>query len=319
MSNNLTLKPIQQEYYLDVKEQFVELSDEQTYLVETAFAIQAFKKNPYLQGADAFSVRDAILNVCRTGLTLNPVLNYAYLVPRWNSKQRVLECHLEPGYQGLIKLATDQGAIVAIEVQLIFENDLVEVDLASDKKIVKHVPAWLLDKESGKIVGGYSKAKLKDGTIHVEIMKRKDIEDIREYSEAWKAFKDGKVKTCVWDERNTISQEMYRKTILKRHFKYLPKTYVPEELQKAIKLDNEQFDFPMSYGQATYIESLMQKAVIPEQREREIYQAMSVDSYTQKEAGEVIEYLLENQRDPISSGDNYQARDIVKKLDKDIN
>ena len=312
MNNNLV--PIQEDFYLSIQNQFVTQLDEESFRREVNFAIQLFKSNSYLQGCNAQTVLDAVLNISQTGLTLNPVLNYAYLVPRWSTKNNRLECNLDPGYQGLIKLATDTGSIKSIEVQLIYEGDLIEIDMASDKKVKKHIPYFLNGKEKGQIIAGYSLAQLTAGGVHIEIMSKKDIEDIRSYSESWKAFKAGKIHTCVWDEKNSASGEMYRKTILKRHFKYLPKSHVPEQLEKAIDLSNSDFDFPMNYNQATYIESLLMTSAIPEPKEREIYQAMATDDYSSKQAQEVIKYLKENQRDPVASGDHYNMGDIQNKL-----
>lgn len=312
MSQQLSV--LKEEFYAPIKNSFLSQSDEASFMREVNFAIQHFKANDYLQKCELQSVLNAVLNVSQTGLTLNPVLNYAYLVPRYNSKERRVECHLDPGYQGLIKLATDTGSIKSIEVQLIYEGDLVDIDMASPEKILKHVPYFLNQQEKGQIIAGYSLAELTSGGRHVEIMSKKEIEDIRGYSESWKAFKAGKVKSCVWDEKSGASGEMYRKTILKRHFKYLPKSHVPETLEKAIDLSNADFDFPMTYEQGNYIDTLLITAAIPEEREREIYQASQSHNTTQSEAREIIDYLKENQRDRIDSGDNYQATHVVNKL-----
>ena len=312
-----TLTVIQEEFYASIQDQFVKQLDDKAFKREVSFAVQILKANPYLQKCDANSVLNAVLNISLTGLTLNPVKKYAYLVPRYDNSKKALICNLDPSYQGLIKLATDTGSINSIEVQLIYEGDKVEIDMASDKKVISHIPYFLNDKDKGNIVAGYSLAQLNTGGRHVEIMSKKEIEDIRSYSESYKAFKAGKIKTCVWDERNSASQEMYRKTIIKRHFKYLPKSSSTPQLEEALKLGESDFDFPMSYNQATYIESLLMTCAIPENREREIYQAMAKDSYTSNEAGEVIEYLEQNQRDPVASGDYYNASDIQKKFDND--
>lgn len=313
MSKQLTV--LQQDFYAPIKTSFLSQSDEASFKREISFAIQHFDNNGYLQGCEQMSVLNAVLNVSQTGLTLNPVLGYAYLVPRWNSSKNRLECHLDPGYQGLIKLATDTGSIKSIEVQLIYEGDEIEIDMANPDKIVKHTPYFLCGKDKGKIIAGYSLAELTAGGRHVEIMSKQEIEGIRSYSESYKAYEKGKVKTSPWDEKNAAHGEMYRKTILKRHFKYLPKSHVPEQLETAISLSNQDFDFPMSYEQGNYIDSLMITAAIPPEREREIYQASQDSETTQKQAKEIITYLKENQRDPIASGDHYNAGQTIDKLE----
>lgn len=303
MSTEITCTSPQ--FYATIKKAFVGQMDEKKFNNEVGFAVQILKNNQYLQKMDGNSVLQAVLNVSQTGLSLNPVLNYAYLVPHKG------KCVLYPGYQGLVKLATDTGSVTSIEVNLIYEGDDVELDLASDKKVTKHIPYMLTDKEQGGIIGGYSLANLPDGSKHVEIMSRKDIENIREYSESYKGDVNKKTNYSPW---NTNEPEMFRKTILKRHFKYLPKSDKNEMLVKAIELDNKDYDFPMSYEQGNYIESLLMSCAIQVEHEREIHQRLHANDFTTNQAKECIEYLLENQVDPIQNGAIYTQTDIKNKL-----
>ena len=292
-----------------IKGQFTRQIDEKAFRREINFAIQLLRKNSALQNCEAQSVLDAVLNISQTGLTLNPVYKYAYLIPRRG------KCTLEPGYQGLIKLACESGTIISISVNLVYEGDKAEVDLASDKKIISHKPYMTLGNEKGAIVWGYSIAHLSDGSNHIEVMSRADIESVREYSESWKAFKSKGAHT-IW---NTEEAEMFRKTILKRHFKYLPKTD-SEHLAKALELDNQDYDFPASYEQGNQIESLLMSAAIPEKTERQIYRALHDNEFTSKRASEAIAYLSDNQADHIDGGKTYNQGDIKRKLEglKDI-
>jgi len=303
MENQLTV--VSPQFYASIKKTFVSLSSEKKFNNEVAFAVQILKNNPFLQRMSVESVLQSVLNVSQTGLSLNPVLNYAYLVPHKG------KCVLYPGYQGLVKLATDTGSVTSIEVNLIYEGDEIELDLSSDKKVSKHVPYLFTGKDKGKIIGGYSLANLPDGSKHVELMSAKDIEDIREYSESYKGDKNKGTTYSPW---NTSESEMYRKTVLKRHFKYLPKSDKNEQLTKAIELDNKDYDFPMSFEQGNYIESLLLSSAINVKHEREIHQRLHANDFTQSQAKECIEYLKENQIDAISSGNHYSATDIVNKL-----
>ena len=302
--SNITV--LDKKFYKPIENQFISLIDENTFKKEVSFAVQALRKNSYLQRCDANSVLQSVLNISQTGLSLNPVLNYAYLVPHKG------KCVLYPSYQGLCKLATDTGSITSISCQLIFEGDLIDFDLASDEKVKKHVPYFLNGKDKGKILGGYSIALLKDGSKHIEYMTEQQILDIREYSESYKAYKNKKVTTCVWVDN---PEEMYRKTIVKRHFKYLPKSVVSEKFNKAIELDNSEYDFHMTYEQGNYIESLLLSCSLDQKTQDSIWGSLSNNSFTQKRAQECIEYLKDNQIDNISSGNgNYTQGDIQKKL-----
>jgi len=303
MSKEITC--VSPKFYAPIQKIFVSLANEKKFQSEVQFAVQIMKGNQYLQKMDGNSVLESVLNISQTGLTLNPVLNYAYLVPHKG------KCVLYPSYQGLMKLATDTGSVVSIEVNLIYEGDDVVLNLASNKKIESHIPYILTGKDKGRIIGGYSLANLPDGTKHVEIMSSQDINDVREHSESYKNDVSKGTKYSPW---NTYESEMYRKTILKRHFKYLPKTEQNESLIKAIELDNKDYDFPMSYEQGNYIESLLLNSALPMKHETEITQRLRSNDFTVSQAKECIEFLLNNQRDAIQSGHTYSATDIVNKL-----
>lgn len=310
MSN---LTPVQEDFYKPIKEKFVNQIDEKTFIREVNFAIQILKKNTYLQGASAESVLESVVNISQTGLTLNPVLKYAYLIPRKVKNQLV--CVLEPGYQGLIKLATDTDNITSIEVQLVYEGDDVEIDFSSDRKVKKHIPYLLTGKDQGKILFGYSIAILKDGNRHVEIMSLSQIHDVRGCSDSYKNYVNKKSKG-EWASSVWVSDEpeMCRKTIVKRHFKYLPKSD-NKKLEKAIELDNSDYDFPASFEQGNMIESLLLTSTIPNKVERQIHDTLYNGEFTKKRAEECIQYLKENQQDSITSGNgNYSQGDIQKKL-----
>lgn len=300
------LTPIQTGFYNSIKNSFIKQIDEKTFVKEINFAIQALKKNTYLQNCSQESILQSVLNVSQTGLSLNPVLNLAYLVPHRG------KCVLYPSYQGLCKLATDTGSVKSISCQLIYQGDEVDFDLASEQKIKKHIPAFLKGNQQGNILGGYSIALLDNGSKHIEYMTEKQLTDVREYSESYKAFKLGKVKSCVWDDNPF---EMRRKTIVKRHFKYLPKTHVSENLVKALELDNSEYDFPASFEQGNMIESLLLTSTIPHEVERQIHDTLYKGEFTKKRAEECIQYLQQNQQDPIQSGNgNYTQGDIQNKL-----
>ena len=307
----MNLLPITKEFYTPIKADFVKIANEKKFREEIIYAIQILKGNEFMQKCDGQSILDAVLNISQTSLTLNPILNEAYLVPHKG------KCVLYPSYQGLCKLATETGHIKSIECQLIYEGDDVVIDLATTERIKKHTPYILTGKPKGRVLGGYSIATIDDGHKHIEIMSEAQIHDVRKYSESFK--RDG-IKKTSYSPWNNFADEMYRKTIVKRHFKYLPKATVSEAMQKAIELDNKDYDFPATFEQGSYIESLLLSSSIPEKTEREIFRALHASEFTQSKAADCIEYLKDNQTDAIDAGGNYSQTDIQKKLQslKDI-
>lgn len=87
---------------------------------ECLFARQQILKNDFtlkVASQNGNSLQAAILNVAAIGISLNPASQHAYLVPRDGA------ICLDISYRGLVKLATDSGAIKWAKVELVYEND----------------------------------------------------------------------------------------------------------------------------------------------------------------------------------------------------
>jgi recombination protein RecT len=300
----LTLK----DQFSAIKPRFIDLTNPETYEKEVSFALQHINKNPALKKASTESKLEAVMNVAQVGLTLNPVLKLAYLVPRseYNGSQWITKACLEPSYQGLCKLITDTGSAKQIYSQLIYEGDEFEIILGTSPEVI-HKPRF----KSKDIIGAYMVAILTDGLKHVEFMTLEDLNEIRERSESYKAFKSKKIKSCVW---SSDFGEMARKTVIRRGVKYLPKTDLFDKLGAAIQLDEQ--DYTITSGQQDTIESLLLTANITHEAQQQFFRELPVMNASR--AREVIDYLSENQIDPITAGNNYSQSDINNKIKNEI-
>ena len=197
---------------------------------EADFAIQILSNNPYLMKCDPNSVKDSVVNVALTGITLNPALKFAYLVPR--KVKGDLKCILDISYMGMIKILTDAGAVKNVDAGVIYSNDKYDFRRGSDPYF-KHQPAL---SNRGEKIGAYAIAFLRDGGFQFEILGRDEIEKVRATSESYKN-EEGR-KFSPWE---TWEDEMWKKTVLKRLFKLLPKTNFSDQLIAAIshEYDNE--------------------------------------------------------------------------------
>ena len=195
---------------------------------EAGFAIQVLCNNPFLLKCDPDSIKHAVANVAMTGISLNPALKYAYLVPR-KSKEG-MKCILDISYIGMIKILTDAGAVKNVDAGVIYSNDKFDYRKGSDPYF-KHTPALA---NRGEMIGAYAIAFLRDGGFQFEVLGRDEIEKIRATSESWKN-EDGR-KYSPWE---TWEGEMWKKSALKRLFKLLPKTQFSEQLIAAISHDYE--------------------------------------------------------------------------------
>lgn len=304
MERQLTIK----DQFNTIKPRFTELLDEKTFNKEVSFALQHIGKNGQLKKATMESNLQAVLNIAQVGLSLNPVLKQAYLVPRSVKKGNswIVETHLEPSYQGLCKLVTDTGSAKSIVAQLVYKGDIFEVSLGTETN-VKHLPKF----ESKEITHAYMVATLADGSKMVEVMTYDDLQEIRERSESFKAYKSGKLKSCVWV---TDEGEMCRKTVLRRGIKYLPKTEMWDKLGTAVNLD--ELDYKATDNQIVMIEGLLNTSIIDHDEREWIEKELPTAS--QERARELIEYLQNNQQDAIQSGVNYSQTDIKNKLNKEL-
>jgi recombination protein RecT len=219
---------------------------------EAGFAIQILTGSPTLMKCEPETVRNAIVNIALTGLTLNPALKYAYLIPRKN------KCVLDISYMGMIKILTDAGAVKNVDAGVIYSNDKYDFRRGSDPYF-KHQPAL---SNKGQKIGAYAIAFLRDGGFQFEILGKEEIEKIRATSESF--ANDNARKFSPWE---TWEDEMWKKSALKRLFKLLPKTNFSDQLIAAISQDyaNETADLkPQEDKYAGMFEDIQDAQVIKE-------------------------------------------------------
>lgn len=171
------------------------------------------RKTPKLTKCSLPSLFSAVLQCSQLGLEPGNALGHAYLIPYADT------CQFIVGYRGMIDLARRSGQIISITAQTVYENDHFEFEFGLNEKL-KHVPA---DGERGRLVRVYALAKLKDGGYQFDVMSKEQVDKIRSRSKS----KDN----GPWV---TDYEEMAKKTVIRKLFKYLP---VSIELQKAAALD----------------------------------------------------------------------------------
>lgn len=296
--------------YSKVAERMTEVGlSKEDVLKEVSFALQIINKSAQLQKASQESKQSAVLNIAQTGLTLNPVMKLAYLVPRWDSQTRSTICCLEPSYQGLVKLLTDTGSIEAVNAQLVYEFDEFEMNAAEFDNPIHHKPKPFGDR--GKLIGVYAIALLPSGAKQAETMSVEQLYEIRERSESYKAFKAGKIKSCVW---TTDEGEMMRKTVVRRIVKYLPKSENYEKVSKVIELDER--DYKPSESYKTYVAELLASADIHDRLTFENYE-YEIENCTSSRLNEIANELQELQR-PSDRHSMKEINQIVKnKVDQE--
>jgi len=278
---------------------------------EISFALQHLDKNKSLQGCTPESKLKSVVNIASIGLTLNPVAKEAYLVPRWNSTIKGMECCLEPSYIGLVKLLTDTGSIESIICQIVYRNDKFSFNIADSLNPISHSPT-LVKSERGDMLGAYALATLPNGKKQAEWMDVSEINDIRDRSESWKAYSAGKISTCVW---LTDYTEMARKTVIRRIYKYLPRTEKMERVDNAIAIDNT--DYEITNEQIYIIDDLMDAVGIIDEEKK--FKRMEIQNYNASDAAKYIDELRGKLHDLQSNPDmvlNANQKTISKHIQK---
>lgn len=206
---------------------------------EAEFAMQILGKSTYLQGAHPASIKNSIVNCALTGITLNPVLKFGYLIPR--KVGGVLTCVLEPSYMGLCQILTNTGSVVTISATIVYEKEVASLQIQQGAGgYARHTP-YIGFEKPGKPVACYSKAILPSGIEHIELLRPWEWESIKLRSESVKSYNDkvSKGQTAYDTTWMTDEEEMIRKTCIKKHYKYLPKTEQAQRMATAIDLDHQ--------------------------------------------------------------------------------
>lgn len=199
---------------------------------ESQFAMQALQNNKYLNDAawkNKASLKNAIINVASIGISLNPALKHAYLVPRSIEKGKPASICLDISYMGLMHLAQQTGSILWGQAKLVYSGDTYENTGIDSAPMHKNNP-FKSNKDRGEVIGAYCTVKTSDGSYLTEEMNIDELNKIRNASKA----QNGPWKT--WPE------EMMRKSVVKRASKYWPKV---DRLREAVQIvdENEGIDF----------------------------------------------------------------------------
>lgn len=217
-------------------------------------ALNEVRRVPKLAQCNQASFLGAIMQLGALGLEPGGALGHAYLLPfdkkaQVNGKWTVVdtEVQLIIGYRGMIDLARRSGQILSLEARAVYAKDTFSVELGLDSNIT-HQPAWT-ETDRGPLTFAYAVAKLRDGGTQFDVMSRAEIERIRARSKA----KDSGPWITDFDE-------MAKKTVVRRLFKYLP---VSIEIQHAVGLD-EQAELGISQDNAGILAGDFSRVAAPD-------------------------------------------------------
>lgn len=184
-------------------------------------ALTELRKTPRLLQCSPESFCGAIMACSELGLEPGSSLGQIYLIPYGNVVQVIL------GYKGMIELARRSGSVVSICAREVHANDHFDLKYGLEEKL-EHTPK-LVDR--GELIAVYAVAHFVGGGHQIEVMSKEDIDKIR-----------GRSKSNGQSPWQSDYNEMAKKTVVRKMFKYLPVSI--EKIQMATSLDEQ-----AEYGQ----------------------------------------------------------------------
>jgi len=195
--------------------------------------ITAAQNNPDLLSADRQSLITSCMKAAQDGLL--PDGREAALVI-FNTREKGADgqfhskklCQYMPMVYGLRKKIVQSGEVVSLQTGLVYRAEMEKGAFIYEVGMeppIRHRPLLDLPEEEltdDCIIAAYSIARMKDGSVSVEVMRRGEINKVREASNT------GATRDRWGKERTPKGQwvdwfgEMARKTVMRRHSKTLP-------------------------------------------------------------------------------------------------
>lgn len=185
---------------------------------ERQHAVARIRANKDLRAATEESLTAAVLQAGSMGLTLNPVRDHCYLIPRKarrNDPNAPIIAYASPSYKGLSWLAQEAGDVRWMRAEVVFKADRFRYLGPAERP--RHEPT--LDsrqRREADAIGVYAMAKTADGDVLTEFVDRETVQKIRRMSEV--------PNSTMWSP-DKLWTEGWKKAAIRRLFKTLPSSH----------------------------------------------------------------------------------------------
>lgn len=190
---------------------------EKTFLQEQKFAIMAVQKNPKILDCSPQSIYTAVSLVAMTGLSLNPTKQLTYLIPRAGV------CTLSVGYRGVLEVLFQDAGIMCT-TGIVYDCDDNIDDYKEGVGGFVNAKRKMNRPSDAKKIYAYNVASFPDGRTHCFIYDVQEIEKRKAKAQSDNVWKE-------WED------EMYMKTVIHGHYKYLPKSERLDKVMEAIETE----------------------------------------------------------------------------------
>lgn len=168
-------------------------------------ALTAMTKRPQLNECTRESFFMCMLDCAFYGI--EPDGRRAHLIPFRNRKSNTTDCQLIIDYKGLAELVLRSGDVSFMHADAVYPDDEFDVSYGTGGHLI-HKPG---EERTGLPKKFYSYVRMKDGTENFDVMTLAEVEKVRKRS---KSPDEGPWKTDF--------SEMGKKTVFRRHSKWLP-------------------------------------------------------------------------------------------------
>jgi len=184
----------------------VDYEKESGFIYDSAEKQHSYHKS--ITDTPIYSIIRAFLDIAKTGLTIDPQKQQAYLnVQHINANELVTTLGFQ--YRGYLTLANRSGAVALVQSDVIYTKDDFSFNGAREK--VTHKVKALSPSLRGSFGGGYCTTELIDGSVITTIMAPEEMIAIEEQARMY--------EKSAWN--GPFIDEMRRKTLIRRHWKTL--------------------------------------------------------------------------------------------------
>lgn len=186
-------------------------------------AIAAVNGNETLAKFTTAQLAPAIMRGAMLGLDF--FNKEAYLVPYGQQVQ------FQPSYTGLVKLAKKYGGVADVKAEIVREGDEFTMSMQGGAQSFTFDPKPFND---GPIIGAFAVATMNDGSIKVERMTKRQLDNVKMMSRsqsgnAWKLF----------------PEEMYKKVVVRRLCKGITIDFENTEQAKVFRSEDDERETPL--------------------------------------------------------------------------
>jgi len=203
-----------------------------SYVVQNIMAMSEKTAQYFLSIAarNPESLKFAIANVATSGLSVNPSLRLAYLVPR---KGGIV---FQSSWQGKNQLLHNSGFVLKAKAELVYSNDSFDMLNGLTDSYSHSYDPFCSVADRGEIIGGYGVAVLANGQTIVEFVSKDKLEGLKNISDA----KENEY--APWKSNGGLFiEDMYKKAIFNRLYRVLPK--FSEKMNSVIEAENQYAEF----------------------------------------------------------------------------